>query len=127
MKAPLRRALLSGLVLPGLGQWGNGQRIKGASFILAALIVVGGLLYQAFDLFLKYFQAIGQLSSPQAMIDPMQVYKTFVIGILHVFALWTALGLVVWTSSALDAYFTAKKRADDKTSADEGKGHGAAG
>ena len=115
MKAPLKRALYSGLIFPGFGQFSNGQKAKGALFVVAALFVVFGLLGQFAYIFVDYFKAIGQLADPENMSPAMLPVKNLLYGILRLFLIWGVLGIVVWTYSTLDAYFVAKRKSEETT------------
>ena len=112
MKTPLKRALYSALILPGLGQWNNQQKIKGLLFMGAAIFVVGGLLWQFAGFFSEYFKAIGQLANPEFIEPPTQALKNVLLKMLTAMAFWTALAVVIWTASGLDAYYTARRMTD---------------
>lgn len=107
MKIPLKRALLSVLVLPGLGQYRNGQKIKGIVFFVFVVIIVTGYLTQIAFLFSDYFASIISLSDPASMVNPKETVKTFHYGLIKSTAFWGIAGLIVWISSGVDAYMVA--------------------
>jgi hypothetical protein len=118
MNLPIKRALLSGLIYPGIGQFANKQRAKGFIFSAVATFVVAGLLWQFGMLFIGYFKAIGSLADPTLMVSPMATIKTFWTGLFRVLAFWGGLGAIVWVGSAVDAYYIAKMKYGDIDSTD---------
>ena len=111
MKTPMKRAALSVVVLPGVGQYQNGQKAKALFFALAALIIVVGLVFQIFQIFSDYMRFLSQLAEPDFVTTPMEALKGFWMQLLKLFLLWGTAGIVVWTAAGVDAYRTAKKQA----------------
>ena len=109
-RSPWRSPLLSGLVLPGLGQLVSGQPIRGLVFAgvtLAALVVLVRRVAQ---------ETMARLPEDPTTLDPMfplqlahEIQRDnagFFLGI-------TALLVVVWAASIVDAWRTSRP---DRTS-----------
>lgn len=110
MNLAWKRALLSGLVLPGLGQYQNGQKIKGIIYFALVFIVVVGYVSQIGFLFSDYMQSILSLSDPASTVYPKEAVKTFFYGLLKCTAFWGIIGLIVWVSSGIDAHRVAIRK-----------------
>jgi TM2 domain-containing membrane protein YozV len=109
MKVSTRAALLSGLILPGLGQHYNGQRLKGVSIMAATVLLVGALGWRIFSLLYR------ALSAPEIMDRLPFSLTPQIIARLHQQAYvqnWWLLLLIagLWIFSIADAYRGAGKR-----------------
>ncbi len=113
MKLPIKRAILSGVIIPGLGQFKNGDKLKGAIYLLAALLVVAGLLTKTGYIFSDYFKAVAAYADPMTASSPAVEVKTFLGNLMKTFLVWGLAGLLVWGASAGDAYFSAKRKYGD--------------
>ena len=110
MKLPIKRALLSGIVIPGLGQFKNGDKLKGAIYLLASLLVVAGFLYKIAFIFSDYFQAMASFADPAFNASPNIQISVFFKNLMRTFLVWGAAGFLVWGASAADAYYSAKRK-----------------
>ena len=105
MRLHVKAALLSGLVLPGLGQLYKGNKVKGAVLIICVNLFLLGGLYLA-------LQAAGQLMIaaegggkivPAQVIDQLKSHSPFARLLLASFG-----GL--WLYGLLDAAFAAGQK-----------------
>jgi len=108
MEAPTRAALLSGLVLPGLGQYANGQRPKGVSIMAATVVLVGVMGWRIFSLVYHALWTPEVLDRFPLSVTPQLLER------LHRQAYaqnWWLLLLIIglWLFSIGDAYRAAKK------------------
>ncbi|MFO8057298.1 MAG: hypothetical protein R6V10_08395 [bacterium] len=96
MTTKVRAALLSGLVLPGLGQWAQGRRKAGAlsaaGFLLLLLALAIKIAYIAYD----FWTVAGMTMA--------EVHR-------RVYGIWWLILplLAIWIWSTVDAYMVGKK------------------
>ena len=108
MKVSTRAALLSGLILPGWGQYYNGQRRKGVSIMAATVVLVGALGWRIFSLVFHSLRVPEVLDRLPWSLTPQLLER------LHRQAYvqnWWLLLLIIglWLFSIGDAYRAAKK------------------
>ena len=108
MKVSTRAALLSGLVLPGLGQYHNGQRAKGLGLMAGTIVPVLILAGRIFFLVYRALRVPEILERLPWSVTPELLSR------LHHQAYsqnWWLLLLIValWLYSIMDAYRVAKK------------------
>jgi hypothetical protein len=110
MKKSIKHALYSGLLLPGIGQWKNGDKIKAYIFILFVVLIVGGFTYSMVVIMSGYFKALMNL---EGVMDPTAIIRTHLTAIMKSFVYWGLAGAIIWAASGLDAYLVAKKKWGD--------------
>lgn len=105
--SPWRPVLLSGLVLPGLGQFANGCPVRGLAFVAAtglALIVLVRRVAR---------ETLVRLPEDPTAIDPLFPFRLAreIREDNASFFLWLTVALVViWAGSILDAWLTSRAR-----------------
>lgn len=109
MKKATKRALMSLLVLPGLGQIQNGQKIKGIVFMVVVIGLLAGFCVNIYDVMKVYFDSLLNFTSPESMQSSMEVMKNFLGGMSKAMMVWIFPALIIWAGSGIDAYFCAKK------------------
>ena len=123
MKLAVKRALLSAVIYPGLGQIKNGQKIKGVIFMVVATALVVALLYKFGVMMGDYFRTIQSFADPAGDFSLQRSIFTFWGRMLKVFAFFLFMGLIVWGAAGLDAYLSAKRKwgdVDDEESSGSG-------
>jgi TM2 domain-containing membrane protein YozV len=102
MKRALVAALLSGLILPGLGQLYNRRPLKAAAFIL---VMSGFLVALSLALFFKLGQAAASLSEAEAQAGRLaDLSRAFgQLDLTWLTALLVVMGLV-WLLGVVDAF-----------------------
>jgi hypothetical protein len=108
MKVATRAALLSGLILPGLGQYYNHERLKGVVIMTVTVLLVGALGWRIFFLVYHTLWVPEILERFPFSLTPQLVER------LHRQAYarnWWLLSLIValWLFSIVDAYRVARK------------------
>ena len=109
MRIAVKRALYSGLIIPGWGQMANQQKVKGAIFMFLAIVVLCGFLIHLGVAFIDYAKALGDLADPETFISTQEMMMRFFKQMMYALIIWTPVGLAIWIASAADAYWTAKK------------------
>ncbi len=95
--------ILSGAVLPGLGQLYNRQIVKGAIISLFAFGLAIALVVNMYQMWITYFQMPGEY---HAMIEWQQTYtKRWLITALNLGIL-----LMIWLYALIDIYLYNKMR-----------------
>lgn len=106
MSSRWRGVLLSALVGPGAGQFANGERAKGAAFVLATLAALGIVL-------LRLVQAVVESIPPD--LDPQDIGRIWALAWeiqrdrLGELALPIAAVLALWGASITDAWLVARR------------------
>ena len=108
MKVATRAALLSGLVLPGLGQYYNRQHLKGVVIMAVTVLLVGVMGWRIYFLIYHALMVPEVLDRLPFSLTPQLIER------LHRQAYaqnWWLLGLIValWLYSIVDAYHAARK------------------
>jgi hypothetical protein len=108
MKVASRAAFLSGLVLPGMGQYYNHERLKGVVIMTVTVLLVGGMGWRIYSLIYHAFMVPEVLDRLPYSVTPQLIER------LHRQAYaqnWWLLALIVvlWLYSIVDAYYQARK------------------
>jgi hypothetical protein len=111
MKKSIKHALFSGLLLPGLGQLKNGDKIKAFVFFFLVIVIVGGFTYSIGTVMSSYFKALLNI---ETMGDTRSILGTYLTAVMKSFVYWGLAGSLVWGISALDAYLVANRKWGDK-------------
>jgi len=109
LKLSTRAALLSGLVLPGLGQYLNGQRVKAGVIMTAITVLVLALGGRIFSL---VYQVLAAATAPGSLI---LIPSKQTLAEIHRRAYsengWLLLLIVsLWLYSIGDAYWNARRK-----------------
>ena len=105
-RSPWRSVLLSGLVLPGLGQLMTGHPLRGLAFVAATMVALVVLVRRVAR------ETLARLPEDPTTIDPLLPFR--LAREIHVdnasFFFWVTAALVVaWAGSILDAWHTSRR------------------
>jgi hypothetical protein len=104
--------LLSGLVLPGAGQWILGRRLRSALIVCWMLLLLLALFVRLFSLVYTTMVPDGDLTRLQISPELIsQIHKQAYV------ENWWALLLIaaLWIGSVVDVYVISRKREGDKS------------
>lgn len=102
MTSKVRAALLSGLILPGLGQWAQGRRKAGALSAAGFLLLLVGLGVKIAYIAYEFWTVTG--------MSMAEVHR-------RVYGIWWLILplLAIWIWSTADAYLAGRKRESEST------------
>jgi TM2 domain-containing membrane protein YozV len=116
MKQALKGLLLSGLLLPGLGQIALGRKMRGYAIVVAVLAVVVGILVKAVS---EAWAIVNELVQQTCELDfaaLMQVsHQTLTTSDSALLTGLLLLLIVIWLASAIDAYVLGGKMDEGKS------------
>ena len=111
MRHALKSALLSGLVLPGLGQMALRRYLRGAIFMIACLGGLIAIMVKATTTALVIVERMGPATN---ITDFNQMFSETNQAVAQVdstgYALALMLIVLAWIASTVDAYFLGRRR-----------------
>lgn len=106
MTNALKGVLLSGLVLPGLGQFVLKRRLRGILLMLAVLALLGIMTMQAIN---KAMTILENIDIQVALVDVSVISDAVRQATTGSDTLFSVLLLLGWLVASLDAYLLGKK------------------
>jgi hypothetical protein len=113
LKLALKRAFLSAMIYPGLGQFKNGDKLKGWLFVFAATALVFSLLALSAIEITRYFKTVLAFSYPESPMSSLTLIGGFWGQLVGLFGWFLLMGILVWGAAGFEAYYTVKKRWGD--------------
>ena len=109
MKKAVAHGLMSGLVLPGMGQIRNGQKTLGVVLAMIALAIFCGSIIHFGFVITDYAKQVGNFADPSYMGNTRAAITMLFKNIMKVLMLWIVPLIGVFVFSGIQAYQYAKK------------------
>ena len=112
---PVEKSIIYSLVLPGLGQYANGQKAKAIVLMVLGLIIFTGMTVHLVIVLTGYIngymEAVFSIAENTAtIVSPQALIQKLLHQLVIICAIWGAPAVAIWGVATADAYVVAKRK-----------------